>query len=229
MIRVPRLSKPTILVQKETEWRDALLQASTVHEKERALTKYCHRQIQETLDRMFHGKCAYCESKIEHVSDAHIEHYRPKSRFPRLAFDWENLLLACGKCNSPAFKGNHFPEAGEDGPLLNPCIDDPESHLRFDYNSIAKLASVYGTTPRGVTTETLLGLNRPELRAYRSQQIQRLAFIAVRAQTDPEARQLLDEAQGDNSEYAAFARILPSLIASHKKHGTKSRKKTPQE
>lgn len=225
MIRVTRLSKPAILVEKETEWLNALLRASTPGEKERALTKYRHRQIQEMLDRMFHGKCAYCESKIEHVSDAHIEHYRPKSKFADLTFDWENLLLACGKCNSTAHKGDHFPEANEDGPLLNPCLDAPEAHLRFEYNAVAKLASVYGTTPRGVTTETLLGLNRPDLRAYRSRQVQRLAFIAVRAQTDPEAQQLLTEAQREDAEYAAFAKSLLSLIDSLNQSGMKSGKK----
>jgi uncharacterized protein (TIGR02646 family) len=212
MIPVVRLSKPSILVHKETEWLNALQIASTSKARERAQAKYRHREIQATLNRMFHGKCAYCESKIEHVSDAHIEHYRPKSRFLHLTFDWDNLLLACGKCNSTAFKGDHFPGADEDGPLLNPCIDQPNTHLRFEYEPHTQLASVYGITPRGITSEMRLGLNRPDLRAYRSRKVKILLVIARLARSDPEARQLWDEAQGDDAEYAAFARTLKATI-----------------
>jgi uncharacterized protein (TIGR02646 family) len=208
MIRVNRSAKPDILVKKETEWLNALLTASTPATQERAMAKYRHQQIQRVLKQMFHGKCAYCESHVEHVSDAHIEHYRPKSRFRHLTFDWDNLLLACGKGNSIQYKSDKFPEADEGGPIVNPCVDDPDEHLDFQYDERTKLASVYGKTVRGRTTETLLGLNRAELRQYRSRQVTRLAALACLARTHPEAHQLLEEARQDDAEYAAFARAL---------------------
>lgn len=208
MIKVVRSAKPLILVKNENTWAKALSGASTKLERERASEKYRQKQIQEVLKIMFHGKCGYCESYIEHVSDPHIEHYRPKSRFPALTFDWNNLLLACGKCNSTPYKGDKFPEANEGGPIVNPCIDNPEDHFGFIYDIQAKLATVVAKTTRGRTTEKLLGLNRNALRQHRSTHVTRLIVLARLAHADTEAQKLLSEAKQDNAEYAAFARAL---------------------
>jgi uncharacterized protein (TIGR02646 family) len=188
-----------------------LQQAVTAADRERAQNKYRHREIKEALVRLFHGKCAYCESHITHIDYGHIEHYRPKSGpqgRPDLCFEWPNLLLACGICNGSEYKGDRFPEAAQGGPIINPCEDDPSFHLEFRFDTRLGLASVYGTTQRGRTTESLLGLNRPALRKYRSLQIKKLAVLKQLAVTDPEACQLLDEAKRPTSEYSAFALAL---------------------
>ena len=157
---------------------------------------------------MFHGKCAYCESKITHVDYGHIEHYRPKSKFPQLTFEWSNLLLACGMCNGTKYKGEHFPESQEGGLLVNPCKDMPTKHFTFDYDPTTQMASVYGSTVRGETTEKLLGLNRDELRRHRSKRVRQLYCLAKLAKTDKEAKVLLKEAIQADAEYAAFARMI---------------------
>jgi hypothetical protein len=105
-------------------------------------------------------------------------------------------------------KSDHFPEAAEDGPIINPCEDEPADHFRFDFDPVAKLASVYGVTPRGVVTENLLGLNRPALRSYRSTRIRHLIALARFAESDAEAAALLKAARRSDEEYAAFARPL---------------------
>jgi hypothetical protein len=61
-------------------------------------------------------------------------------------------------------------------------------------------------------TERLLGLNRQEFRAYRSTRLTHLWFIAQRAATDPEARQLLDEAAATSQPYSAFAAVLREAV-----------------
>ena len=208
MIKITRSAKPAVLIDKEADWIVALHTASTKREKERASNKYRHPQVQEALKVMFHGKCGYCESRIEHMSDPHIEHYRPKSRFPELTFDWNNLLLACGKCNSIQYKGDKFPEANVWGPIVNPCIDNPDDHFSFVYDVQARLANVVATTGRGKTTEELIGLNRSDLRHHRSVQITRLMALARFADTDTTAQQLLLEAKQNDAEYTAFARNI---------------------
>jgi len=200
MIAVTRSQKPEILERKEQDWLAALHRAVTVAEKENATNKYRHAQIKDALDALFHGKCAYCESKIKHVAYPHIEHYRPKSKFPNLTFDWENLLLACGVCNSAEYKGDNFPEANDNGPYINPCLDKPEDHFQFVYDAKAKLANVYGKTGRGRLTEEAFGLNRPDLRTYRSKKIETLVCLARLARTDTEAQFLLDEAKQADAE-----------------------------
>ena len=100
MIEVLLSQKPAVLQRKESAWLAELNRAVSPTAREKITNKYRHPEIKTALDTMFHGKCAYCESKIRHVSDPHIEHYRPKRTFPRLTFAWDNLLLACGICNS---------------------------------------------------------------------------------------------------------------------------------
>jgi hypothetical protein len=125
-----------------------------------------------------------------------------------LTFEWTNLLLACGVCNGAEHKSDHFPEAAEGGPLVNPCDDDPRTHFDFCFDPVARLASVYGKTRRGMTTETVLGLNRTDLREYRSRSVCRLFVLAQYADSDPAAAALLNEAKQASAEYAAFARTL---------------------
>jgi hypothetical protein len=93
--------------------------------------------------------------------------------------------------------------------LINPCDDDPSNHFTFPFDPETKLASVYGKTRRGTTTERILGLNRPELRAHRSKQIEKMVALARFARTDPAAKVLLEEAKQGSAEYAAFVRSLP--------------------
>lgn len=210
MIRVERTAKPAVLEEKQTDWTTALLRAVTKTAKKRAEGKYRHRDIKVALVAMFHGKCAYCESKITHIDYGHIEHYRPKSKphFRHLTFEWNNLLMSCAVCNGAEHKGDRFPEAAEGGPIINPCDEEPLEHFDFFFDPQARLASVVGKTVRGRTTEQLLALNRPDLRAHRSHRVTMLSALSLHARSDPAARRLIVEACHDDAEYAAFARQL---------------------
>lgn len=67
--------------------------------------RYKYIDIKKQLDGIYHGKCAFCETRNEQL---HVEHFRPKrGGYYWLAYSWDNLLLACATCNS--FKGNDFP------------------------------------------------------------------------------------------------------------------------
>ena len=210
MIRVTRSPKPAALARNQAVWTRALLGATTAAQRKRTEKKYRHREVKETLVSMFHGKCAYCESKVLHIDYGHIEHFRPKSHavFRDLTFEWTNLLLSCPVCNGAEYKGDHFPDATVGGPLINPCDDNPETHFEFVFDSTARLATLIGKTPRGETTVKILGLNRPDLRAYRSKLIMQLYVLSDYSATDPIARALLEDACKDDAEYAAFARML---------------------
>ncbi|MEW5818376.1 MAG: retron system putative HNH endonuclease, partial [Spirochaetota bacterium] len=168
MIKILRSEEPDVLKNNARKWRDELIEAKTEKEKKRAEKRYNHRQVKNSLEAMFHSKCAYCESKITHVDYGEIEHFRPKSLFPEETFNWNNLFLSCGICNGAQHKGDKFPGADQGGPLVNPCDDEPVEHLKFVFDQQTGLASVYGVTDRGSLTEEIFGLNRVELRKYRS-------------------------------------------------------------
>jgi len=214
MIRVNRGEKPKILAEKEVGWKKAILSAPTDAARKKAQNKYQQKQIKDALDKSFHGKCAYCESQIKHVDYGHIEHFKPKSlpQYYDLAVDWDNLLLACGRCNGAENKGVKFPTVAENGPLINPTEEDPSTHLCFDFDAATKLANVLGVTNRGETTRTVLGLNRPDLVRHRSTFVKKLWAIGSRYHHDNEAREIIDEALNEKSEYVAFARVLKQNI-----------------
>lgn len=68
---------------------------------------YKDRQVKMALEKLFHDKCAYCETKLV-AGDWDVEHYRPKGRVAErpdhpgyywLAYTWENLYASCTFCN----------------------------------------------------------------------------------------------------------------------------------
>jgi hypothetical protein len=104
-----------------------------------------------------HGRvCAYCQ-RLASDSRGDVEHYRPKSVYPWLMYDFANYLLGCRVCNSNR-KSNAFPLApgarairfkarmGSDAQflrqalarekrlLLDPADDPVEEWLDVDYS-----------------------------------------------------------------------------------------------
>src|ERR1700722_9410453 len=102
MIKINKLPAPAILVEKSTEWTNALLEKISKGEKptDAESNRYRHAKIKQALLDETHGKCAYCESKLRHIAYGDIEHVVPKSVRPELSFDWQNLTLACDVCNT---------------------------------------------------------------------------------------------------------------------------------
>ncbi|MEM7482774.1 MAG: retron system putative HNH endonuclease [Acidobacteriota bacterium] len=111
---------------------------------------YKDRDIKVALHRMFHGKCAYCESRYFAATPMDVEHYRPKKEVEKwkgepkrrgyywLGADWENLLPSCADCNR---RREHFDmETGADGPTLGkraifPLLDPSARWERHDQDN----------------------------------------------------------------------------------------------
>lgn len=66
------------------------------------------RDLKDPLANISHDKCWYCEMKQER-SDNAVDHFRPKSIYPWLAFEKTNLRYSCTYCNSARTN----PETGE--------------------------------------------------------------------------------------------------------------------
>lgn len=72
---------------------------------------YKHKDVKKALTDLFHGKCAYCETRYAATQPMDVEHWRPKGRveledgsqrkpaYYWLAADWDNLLPSCIDCN----------------------------------------------------------------------------------------------------------------------------------
>ncbi len=147
------------------------------------------KKCKPVLKDLFKSKCAYCESPTQVVSMGDIEHFRPKTLYWWLAYEWENIYFVCQICNS--LKNNVFPVVGETAEkhskgqelgkeknlLLDPCVDNPTFHFRYILDEIKKevaiksISSIFKNNQitnfdgydRGQVTIDILGLNRKEL------------------------------------------------------------------
>lgn len=141
--------------------------------------RYKVGSVQKKLNSIYHLKCAFCEQKLLD-SLKHIEHYRPKATYYWLAYSWDNLLLACGSCNSAkgdrfrikedkvnydneSYESIHSLGNGYDDIekpfIINPEKDDILKDIKYDKN-----AKIYSENKRVQhTIENACNLNRYEL------------------------------------------------------------------
>ena len=60
------------------------------------------------LKAMTQDHCAYCDCSMETGTDQTIDHFKPKARFPKEAYRWQNLYLCCRQCQEK--DDDHFRE-----------------------------------------------------------------------------------------------------------------------
>jgi len=207
MIRVDRGPAPDGFAARAADWRRRFEEARRRNPKLTASQFWSRVRAQVRVDAQslyvaFHGKCAFCEAKMAHISSPHVEHYRPKSRFPDRMFDWQNWLLSCGCCNGK--KWAHFPDCDGQPCLLDPTAENPSMHLDF------LDARMLGKTRRGQETINLVGLDRSPLEDERAQWLMRinelLLLVCCVPEASADARQLLIWAMQANAPYAAMTR-----------------------
>lgn len=152
----------------------------------------CYKKANTKLNELYLDKCAYCESKYLATSWTDIEHYRPKSKYYWLAYEWSNLLPTCPKCNR--LKNDEFPIINdekrmkfhpelngkldktkckittlellnEEAYIINPEIDNPDLFLDFKIENNKKGIEIYGidVKNRGKKTIEVCNLNRVDL------------------------------------------------------------------
>lgn len=199
MRNVKRSSEPPSLQKNKEKWTKSLMKKIEECKKNNEkvpdsfYNKYKQTDILEALQRMY-GKdgyfyCCYCESIINVVSFAQIEHRKPKKKtnvkYPEFTFNWDNLHLACEKCNIS--KGNQY---DENFPILDATKDKIKEHLGYDLDEVD---GVYRNTlsRRGITTVEHTDLDRLPLRTARL----RIWNTAMKAIQEINRRKSQDDAQ----------------------------------
>lgn len=111
-----------------------------------ARKSYKGDDVIKTLKSLFHSKCAYCESKYTHLMPVDIEHFRPKSKYTWLEFDWDNLLPSCIDCNRKRYQVVQEGEIiltgkKDDFPLYNAIapLNNVENEDDFDFQEEEKI------------------------------------------------------------------------------------------
>jgi uncharacterized protein (TIGR02646 family) len=198
---------------------------------------YGAKSVKNALIKAQHGKCAFCEAQIRHISHGDVEHYRPKGGVRQsndedlqqpgyfwLAYIWDNLFLACQLCNQ-TFKRNLFPLAdpatratshlhdlaAEAPLLLHPGDDEPEAFIGFR----DEVAFPIGDDPRARATIEVVGLNREEMAEHRfdhlmpfKRLLQVLPLLPAESEETREIRALFAAAVLPRAQYSSMIRAL---------------------
>lgn len=167
MRKIKKLKKPKILEINAAKWTQEYCSclASGKKPSDEIASRYKEPTIKAALEKETHEKCAYCESKMKHITYGDIEHILPKNKDarPDLYVEWTNLTLACEQCNRSGKRIYYNPQLL----LINPYTDNPEQH----FNDIGPLIMPILGDNRAFVTRNVLKLNRMALVERRTERI----------------------------------------------------------
>ena len=114
MRKLTRMAAPDCWQKKSAQWNADYVrkvQENPLYKFVWRDTKKCFEPAKSILFSMTQKRCAFCDSKIRISSPETVEHFKPKSQYPELAYTWENLFPCCALCNTN--KGEKFPTSIE--------------------------------------------------------------------------------------------------------------------
>ena len=164
------------------------------------------RDFHEELGARFHNICAYCEE----TARGEVDHFRPKSKFPELVYEWSNWVFACHACNS-IFKKDKWPKGGYVDPCAPSWNDRPENFFDFD-TFTGELIPKHGLSEDQLRTawQTIsdIGLNERHHLRRRLERIELvrrlLSFLADSPR--PEVERYLEKLAERTSELSSISR-----------------------
>lgn len=117
--------------------------------------------------------CWYCERQcsadVESGDRAPtVDHFRPISKFPALAYAWSNWIFSCRRCNQN--KEDEWPEPGYVDPCADALEERPERYLDYDIATgeiVPKSGLASDARLKAMRTINDLGLNSFDLLYYR--------------------------------------------------------------
>lgn len=168
---------------------------------------YKHPDNKKALKDSSHNKCMYCESKISHIDYGDVEHIKPKSKYPELEFEWDNLGFACTKCNRQ-FKNNNY---DEQTPYINPYNEEPQNYII----SNGAILFPFQGNERGEITIGGLGLNRTELieqRYNRIQEIDKAIKACFRTTNETLKNIALEELKKEANHDKGYSFVIKGLL-----------------
>lgn len=138
-------------------------------------------EFRASLGELSGSVCWYCERLCEPAAErgktaATLDHFKPISRFPELAYEWSNWVFSCRECNED-YKANHWPDNGYVDPAAEDMSERPERYFDYDIETheVIPKDNLHGEQRRRAW-ETIedLDLNRLNVRLDRSRLVSRI-------------------------------------------------------
>ena len=132
------------------------------------------REFRGILGARSADNCWYCERRCLREAEGGgkaptVDHFKPLSVFPELAYRWANWIFSCYRCNGQ-HKGNRWPDTGYVDPSATDEQEWPERY--FDYDAVTgEIIPMLGlpseARQKAQWTIDDLGLNKVDVRYYR--------------------------------------------------------------
>lgn len=189
------------------------------------------RKLKPLFGEIQHQKCAYCERKLrhsKHTFEGDIDHFRPKSKYPRLAYNPANYVLTCSICNR-SYKGDGFPIKEQIKPSevdsAQPTEEDPDLIHPLDPKEpkLEEVIGFKGMIARSIARQgsreeeranamiDFFSLNeRADLREERVRCMERI-YLAFTQSHDGVAQTVLKRAENASQAHTNFSKCYLSL------------------
>ncbi len=146
--------------------------------------------------------CCYCGRRINQI-DSHIEHLRPRNKYPKLALYYDNFLASCqGESETPPTipvhcghkKDKWYEQRFMVSPLVGNCAEF------FRYTDDGQILATTDPVKQTAAAETIkrLALNINKLKRMREQAIEGILEI-IETLNDDEIRKLINGFEQTNT------------------------------
>ncbi|MBF2063549.1 MAG: TIGR02646 family protein [Calothrix sp. C42_A2020_038] len=159
----------------------------------KSFTKSVKNDVYQSLLKEQGFICAYCSRPITR-NDCHIEHFRPKSVYKELTFEYTNLIASCQgedekKPRTPVHCGHKKGAWFDEELMISPL--DPNCETYFKYSGSGEIIAADGDKQAAAkTTITKLALDIDKLRRLRRTAIDTVIQI-TEGLDDAEIQQLI--------------------------------------
>lgn len=116
-----------------SDWKKQDKMYQRGHPNWKRLNADVRKCIQEALLNEQGFVCCYCGSAIQ-MDNSHIEHFRPKNKYPELQLEYDNLLCSCQKelqKTEPRHCGNSKGSWFDENLIISPLNPECEFHFNF--------------------------------------------------------------------------------------------------
>ena len=175
--------------EKPKDWKDLDF------EIKKKLKKHMLENEQKIDDKSY---CPYCEMIISSENNdlkedkkCHIEHIKPKSKFPNLAFDYRNFLTSCSDKNTCG----HCKQSDWDNKLfINPIEENPEEYFSYSIRTgkIIPKKEAGLEYEKAIKTIEILNLNENKLCDYRKSYINQILNSIKNSRNDDEKIEIIN-------------------------------------
>jgi hypothetical protein len=170
--------------------------------KKSAAGREAFTNIDRALSEMCNGPqlCMYCE--VNEGTD--IEHVRPKSDFPEVAFAWDNYLLACPVCNSRFKQDRYHPG------FMDPSQPGYDLWQRWLFDAGTGHYYAVSETDEGASqTLEILGFTQRQSLAERRKSYLTTLVVGIREYAKARARGRDQEAR---KMARSFRQLFPAVV-----------------